>query len=299
MSETVYAVVTDLKGFSPKNCVFMPDPIRVITCPPDHYQEAEESSPFAAGLAGRIDRRLALKQWQDLRDVLVACGMKVEIIPAVAGLSDMVFCSNQAFAGLNPRNERVCLLGSMRNPSRRREVAACEAWFRESGYRVSSLKDKNAVFEGAGDAVWHPGKRLIWGGFGFHSDAAAYDEVARFFSAPVVVLKLVNEKFPHLDSCFCPLTSESVLIYPSAFDSRSLELIFRLFPVIITASEPEAMRQMACNAVVIGGKTVILQRGAGSVARHLIALGLEVVEVDVSEFIKGGGGARSLKMFVY
>ncbi|MDD5657394.1 MAG: hypothetical protein PHF00_09100, partial [Elusimicrobia bacterium] len=174
-----------------------------------------------------------------------------------------------------------------------------EAWFREAGYRLGAIKDRDAAFAGAGDAIWHPGRRLIWGGFGFYSDAAVYDEVARLFSAPVALLKLVNEKLPRLDSCFCPLTAESVLIYPSAFDSRSLELIFRLFPVIITASEPEAMNQMVCNSVVIGGKTVILQRGARNAARHLSALGLEVVEVDVSEFIKGGGGAQSLKLFVY
>ena len=116
---------------------------------------------------------------------------------------------------------------------------------------------------------------------------------------PVALLKLVNERFPRLDTCFCPLTQEAVLIYPSAFDAASLELVFRLFPVVITASEPEAIRQMVCNAVVIAGRTAIMQRGAPHAARHVAAMGLEVVLVDLSEFIKGGGGAHALNVSIY
>ncbi|MEK7993888.1 MAG: hypothetical protein AAB403_08815, partial [Planctomycetota bacterium] len=122
---------------------------------------------------------------------------------------------------------------------------------------------------------------------------------SRIFKAPVILLKLVNEKFYHLDTCFCPLTSESVLIYPSAFDAESLELILKIFPVVLTASETEASRSMACNAAVIDGKTAIVQRGTSAVARHMAGMGLRVVEVDTSEFIKLGGSVYCLKLFFY
>ena len=299
MSDTVYKVVAQLQGFSVKNCVPMPEPSKVLMCPPDHYEARDERNPFSAGHTGRVSPHLARKQWVELHAAFVAAGLEVALVPATAGLADMVFCANQSFAGLTAKLERLCVLGSMRYPSRRREVAAFAGWFREAGYRVAALKDQGLTFEGAGDAVWHPGRRLIWGGCGFRTDAGAYDELARLFATPVVLLKLVNERFPHLDTCFCPLTQEAVLLYPSAFDAASLELIFRLFPVIITASEPEAVRQLACNAVVIGGKTAIMQRGAANAARHVAAMGLDVVPVEVSEFIKGGGGIHALKMFVY
>jgi len=299
MSDTVYKAVAQLKGFSVKNCVAVPEPSKVLMCPPDHYEVRDERNPFSAGQSGRVNPRLAHKQWVELHDALVAAGLEVALVPATAGLADMVFCAHQTFVGLTGKMERLCVLGSMRYSSRRREVAAFDGWFREAGYRVTALKDQGLTFEGAGDALWHPGRRLIWGGCGFRSDAAAYDELARLFATPVVLLKLVNERFPHLDTCFCPLTQEAVLIYPSAFDAASLELIFRLFPVIITASEVEAVRQLACNAAVIGGKTALMQSGASNAARHVAAMGLEVVPVDVSEFIKGGGGVHALKMFVY
>ena len=298
MSDTVYKTAAELKGFSLKNCPTMPEPAKVLMCTPDHYEARDERNPFAVGHAGRVNANLARRQWTDLHDAFIATGLEVALVPGTPGLADMVFCANQTFAGLTARMERLCVRGAMRYPSRRREVAVFEAWFRGAGYRTAALKDQGLTFEGSGDALWHPGRRLIWGGCGFRTDAGAYDELARLFGTPVFLLKLVNEKFPHLDTCFCPLTQEAVLLYPSAFDAASLELIFRLFPVIITASEPEAVRQMACNTVVVG-RTAVMQKGAVNAARHVAAMGLEVSPVDVSEFIKGGCGIHALKMFVY
>jgi N-dimethylarginine dimethylaminohydrolase len=126
-----------------------------------------------------------------------------------------------------------------------------------------------------------------------------YEEVARAFDSPVVLLKLVNERFYHLDTCFCPLTPEAVLIYPSAFDAESLELILKIFPIVLTAGEGEAVRSMACNAAVVDGKTAILQKGAASVSRHMAVMGLKVIEVDTSEYIKSGGSVYCMKMFCY
>ena len=49
-------------------------------------------------------------------------------------------------------------------------------------------------------------------------------------------------------------------------------------------------------AIVKGGRLV---RGAHNTARHLAALGLEVREVDASEFTKNGRGIRDLQLAVY
>jgi len=298
MNRSIYKSIHELKGFSIKGCPAMPAPSRVLMCPPDHFDVLDVKNPYMAGHVGGVDRKLAREQWERVREAFQAAGKPVSLIPPVSGLEDMVFCANQTFVGTTPKGERVCLLGAMRHPSRRREVAAFDAWFREEGYRVVSLKDKDVSFEGAGDAVWHPGKRLIWGGHGFRSQPKAYEDVARVFEAPVILLKLVHERFYHLDTCFCPLTSEAVLIYPSAFDSESLELILKMFPIVLTASETDAAARMACNAAVVDAKRAILHPGS-SAARHMAALGLEVVEVDTSEFLKSGGSVYCMKMMLY
>lgn len=295
----IYRTVNDLKGFSLKNCSSMPDPTGVLMCRPDHFEVREVKNPFMAGQVGTVDLAAARAQWEEVRAAFEAAGKPVSVIEPVPGLEDMVFCANQTFVGVTPQMEKVCLLGQMRHSSRRREVPIFEAWFRERGYRIARLKDPSLMFEGAGDAIWHPGKRLIWGGHGFRSQPEAHDEVARVFETPVVSLKLVNERFYHLDTCFCPLTSEAVLIFPSAFDAASLELILKIFPVVLTANETEAVSRMACNAAVVDGRVAILQKGTSAVARHMQVMGLRTVEVETSEFIKSGGSVYCLKMFLY
>ncbi len=299
MGSSLYRSVQDLKGLSLKASPPMPSPPGVLMCPPEHYQVREIHNPYMAGHVGSVDRELARLQWGQVRAAFEEAGKSVSLIQAVEGLEDMVFCANQTFLGLTPQGERVCFLGQMRHSSRRREVPAFEAYFKEKGYRIARLKNSSLAFEGSGDALWHPGKRLIWGGHGFRTDPEVYEEVARAFEAPVLLLKLVNENFYHLDTCFCPLSPEAVLIYPAAFDGSSLEMILKIFPVVLTAPEGEALRAMACNAAVVDSRVAILQRGASGAARHMHVMGLRVLEVDTSEFIKSGGSVYCLKMFVY
>ena len=93
MSDTVYQTVAQLKGFSVKNCVPVPEPAKVLMCPPDHYEARDERNPFSAGHSDRIDPHLAHKQWLELHDAFVAAGLEISSVPAAAGLAEMVFCA--------------------------------------------------------------------------------------------------------------------------------------------------------------------------------------------------------------
>lgn len=300
MSANLYRDIRDLKGFSLKNCPSMPEPTAALMCPPDHYQVLAVKNPYMSGHLGAVDLPKARRQWDELRAAFESVGCPVETIAPTPGLEDMVFCANQSLAGTRPDGEKVAVISSMRHPSRRKETAAFESWYWARGYRTQKLKlASHQTFEGSGDAVWHPGKRLLWGGHGFRSDPEVFEQVAAAFKTPVIMLKLVNERFYHLDTCFCPLTPESVLIYPSAFDAASLELILKIFPIVVTASESDAVTRMACNASVWRSKVAIVQKGAASSVGHMKALGLEVLEVDTSEFVKSGGSVYCLKQYLF
>jgi N-dimethylarginine dimethylaminohydrolase len=300
MSARIYRSIHDLQGFSLKNCPPMPEPSGVLMCEPIHYQVLAVKNPYMSEHVGAVNPEKALHQWEQVKEAFDAAGCPVSLIEPMPGLEDMVFSANSSLAGTRPDGEKVALLSSMRHASRRREIDGFEAWYKEHGYRVVKLKPGgHATFEGSGDAVWHPGKRLLWGGFGFRSDPELFDQVARAFHAPVILLKLVNERFYHLDTCFCPLTPEAVLIHPAAFDAASLELILKIFPIVVTATENDAVVRMACNAAVVRSKTAILQKGATTVANHMHALGLGVCEVDTSEFIKSGGSVYCLKQYLF
>jgi N-dimethylarginine dimethylaminohydrolase len=299
MNTRLYASAADLKGFSVKNCPPLPAPAAMLMCPPDYYDVSEPRNPFMAVSLGTVNKTLARAQWRAVVDAIEAHGKKVHLIDPVLGLEDMVFAANQTLTGLGGRMEKICLLSQMRHPARRGEVAHFERWFSGRGYRTVRLSDPTLTFEGMGDCLWHPGRRLLWGGYGFRTDSEVYEEVARVFEVPVVILKLVNERFYHLDTCFCPLSPEAVLIYPPAFDPHSLELILKIFPIVLAAEEKEAVEKMACNALVLDSRTALIQAGAVNAARHMRALGLEVVELDTSEFIKSGASVFCLKMPLY
>ena len=300
MSANLYRAIGDLKGFSLKNCPAMAEPSGVLMCPPDHFQVLSVKNPYMRGGVGSVDTAKARRQWEALVAAFESVGCPVEKITPTPDLEDMVFCANQSLAGTRPDGEKVAMISSMRHASRRREVQAFESWYEERGYRVVRLKaGGHETFEGSGDAVWHPGKRLIWGGHGFRTDAAMFEQVAAAFKTPVILLKLVNERFYHLDTCFCPLTPEAVLIYPSAFDAASLELILKIFPIVVTSSEADAVTRMSCNAAVWRSKAAIIQKGAAAAAGHMRALGLDVVEVDTSEFVKSGGSVYCLKQYLF
>jgi N-dimethylarginine dimethylaminohydrolase len=300
LSAKIYKTVHDLKGFSLKNCPPMPEPSGVLMCAPDFYQVLAVKNPYMSGQIGAVDLPRARRQWEQLREAFDAADCPVSLIEPTPGLEDMVFCANQSLAGTRPDGEKVAVLSAMRHPSRRREVDGFEAWYKAHGYRVVKLKPGgHDTFEGSGDAVWHPGRRLLWAGHGFRSDPETFAQVAAAFEAPIIQLKLVNERFYHLDTCFCPLTTESVLIHPAAFDAASLELILKIFPIVVTSTEADASARMACNAAVVRGRTAIIQRGATAVSNHMHALGLGVCEVDTSEFMKSGGSVYCLKQFLF
>jgi N-dimethylarginine dimethylaminohydrolase len=276
----------------------MPAPGSVLMCEPRYYTVTEGRNPYMAASIGKVDRQKALTQWHGVKTAFEELGMPVKTIEPVEGFEDMVFAANQTFTGLNRQMEKICVLGQMRHPARRGEVAHFEKWFRDAGYKIVKLKDETLTFEGTGDCVWHPGKRLLWGGYGFRTDPEIYNEVADAFEAPVVTLKLVHERFYHLDTCFCPLTQDAVLIYPSAFAPESLELILKLFPIVLAADEKEASSKLVCNASIVDS-TAIVQAGAQAAIRQIKAIGLKVRETETGEFLKSGASSFCLKMHLF
>ncbi|MFA6092230.1 MAG: arginine deiminase-related protein [Elusimicrobiota bacterium] len=298
MNTRTYAHVDELKGFSIKNCPSMPQPGSVLMCPPDYYDVSTPLNPYMAESVGKVDKARAREQWGSLRTVFERLGKPVRMLTPAVGLEDMVFVTSQTLLGLTARMEKVCLLGHMRHPSRRGEVAHFDKWFQENGYRTVRFQDPTLTFEGMSDSVWHPGKRLLWGGHGFRTDPEVYELVAGTFESPVILLKLVNERFYHLDTCFCPLGPEAVLIYPPAFSPESLEIILRMFPVVLAADEREAAR-MVCNSAIVDAHTAIVPKGVPNAVLHLKALGMDVLEADVSEFVKSGGSVSCLKMMYF
>ena len=112
----------------------------------------------------------------------------------------------------------------------------------------------------------------------------------------VLPLELVDPRFYHLDTCFCPLAPDLALYYPGAFDEYGRSVLRDRIPDLIEVAIDEAV-SFSCNAVVVG-KTVILNDGAPKLAEMLRDRGFGVRLLGFSEFIKSGGSAKCLTLRV-
>jgi N-dimethylarginine dimethylaminohydrolase len=110
----------------------------------------------------------------------------------------------------------------------------------------------------------------------------------------VTSLHLVDPRFYHLDTCFAPLAGGFVMYFPEAFDAPSLAAIEAAYAPSkrIRVTEQEATA-FACNVINIG-ETVLMHRVATDLPQRLARLGFDVTQLDLSEFLKGGGSAKSL-----
>ncbi len=265
----------------------------VLLCPPDHFDVVDVKNAFMKGQAGKVDRARARAQWDALAATFRGIGLSVEALAPTPGCEDMVFTANPTLTGLNARGKKVAILSQMRHPSRQREVLAHREWFVSHGYDVI---ESPVPFEGGGDATWHPGRRVVWGGFGQRSVAEAYPFVARVFGVEALTLDLATD-FYHLDTCFCPLDGKTVLVHAKAFTRAGLALIKRNFRHVIEASEADARDRFACNAAV-SGKHVVIQRGCAALEEKLRKAGFEIHAVETGEFLKSGGSVYCMKQFL-
>lgn len=280
------------------SCRSMPLPNTVLMCRPDSFDVVDVKNPHMQGKIGTVDSVKAKEQWKALCEVFVSIGVSVELIEPVPGCEDMVFCANQTLVGLDGNGDKLCIKSNMKHPSRQKEVGAFAQWFAGRDFRIKNIP-QNIGFEGSGDAIWHPGRALIWGGSGYRTDDEAYSYISEYFDAPVIVLPLQSERFYHLDTCFCAIDEDTVLIHPASFTSDGVSMIRSVFKNVIECDDFEAGHGMACNACSIGGRHIVIQQGNSKVVSILHNLGYEIYEVDTCEFLKSGGSVFCMKMYVF
>lgn len=260
----------------------------LLMCPPLYYGIEYEINPWMR-TSRQADRDLARRQWDDLFDVLVRkVKATVRLVEPVAGLPDMVFTAN---AGLV--KSRTAVLSNFRFPQRAGEAPLFAQWFRENGYTLVQLPPK-MNFEGEGDALFSGGR--LYAGYQFRSDISSHEAVAEVFHVQTLSFELVDKRFYHLDTCFCPLNAETAMYFPGAFDEYAHRLIEANFPKRIHVEDDEALR-FACNAVVVGD-SVVMNAGCDRLGAKLRAAGFHVHTTDLSEFLKAGGSAKCLTLFV-
>jgi N-dimethylarginine dimethylaminohydrolase len=251
-----------------------------LMCPPEYFTVDYAINPWMHP-DHPVDTGRAIGQWEQLRATFIRLGHTVRTISPVPGLPDMVFAANGACV-----IDGKVLGARFRYPQRAAEGPAYLNWFTGQGYPV--VREPGAVNEGEGDLVF--AGRALLAGHGFRSDPAIGSEAAELFGLPVISLRLVDPRFYHLDTALVVLDADTAAYYPAAFDDASIASLASHFTELIEAKDEDA-EVLGLNAVS-DGHHVVLPAQARGLAAQLAGAGFEPVPVDLSEFLKSGGGPK-------
>lgn len=257
----------------------------ILMCRPEHFGIEYEINPWMH-VAVPVDHDLAVEQWERLHRRYVELGAEVRLAAPVAGLPDMVFSANAAVVW-----RQHAVLSRFHHAERAGEERHWRDALAQLGFDIRELPAELS-FEGAGDALFL-GDHLFQA-WGFRTDRAAHAEVARMLDVESTSVQLVDPRFYHLDTCFCPLDERTALVAPQAFHPASLELIRARVERLIEVP-PDIAAGFACNALTLGD-LVISSSASAALEQPLHEAGFRVEALPVDEFLKSGGGVRCLSL---
>lgn len=262
-----------------------------LMCSPEFYDVGYVINPWMAGNLHRPTRDRAFAQWRALFDALHEFA-DIKLLPARPGSPDMAFVAHAAVV-----HHGVAALSSFAHRERQGEECSLRAWLRQHGFLVWETP-RETFFEGEGDALVDPNLNCVWAAHGPRTSRQSHRHLADAWHAEVRSLKLVDPRFFHLDTCLAPLAGGFLVYFPDAFDSASLGLLEAAYPGSrrIAINEAEAT-QFGCNLVNVGDRILLpalAPIASGGLSERLKSEGFRVTELPLSEFVHGGGAAKSL-----
>ncbi len=269
----------------------MTETIRFLMCATDFYEVDYVINPWMEGNIKKSSFDRAKEQWHKLYKIIKEHAI-VDLVKPEKGWPDMVFTANAGLVlGKN------VIISRFLHKERQGEEPYFKKWFEENGYNVYELP-KDLPFEGAGDALFDREGRWLWAGYGFRSELDSHPYLAKWLDTEVLSLRLIDDRFYHLDTCFCPLSGGYLLYYPEAFDFYSNRLIELRVPEEkrIAIEEADAVN-FACNAVNINS-VVIMNKVSETLQENLTKVGFQVIQTELTEFLKAGGAAKCLTLRV-
>jgi N-dimethylarginine dimethylaminohydrolase len=277
------------------------------------------------GTKRSVDRGAAIEQWKRLRDALRDHGIRVVVMPPDPGAPGLVYPANAGFLPFvdaeKPLFEKTFYLSNL-IATRARERFHYDRVISSQGLRTAAVPE-HLRFEGEADffpvgeryLLTHgsieqqrfvarvgipPWKRI----YGFRTDAKIESFLAPLVAPREVVrIELVLEAHYHGDTALCAFgpRREHLLVWKPALAPESFErLRERIGDALIELSDEDAARY-AANAFtytspasdgVVRESLLFLPAGVSdALLGRIRERGVTPVTVDVSEFLKKGGGS--------
>jgi N-dimethylarginine dimethylaminohydrolase len=289
---------------------------------PAHFSVKGGANPHTRtrwGTRHHVDRERAVAQWHALKATLEDLGARVLIVPPCPAWPGSVYPANAGFqTDLDtdfPLAEKTFYLSNLL-PSRAGEKAIYRRLLEDHGVRLAEF-DERFRFEGEADFfpvgdvylftcgalerqrfvpafAIPPWKRV----YGFRSDARLEPQLATIVAPkPVHRFELVLETHYHGDTALCAFGPhrEFLLAYREALAPGSWPRLVALFgDAVLPLAREDAERYAANSFTFTRERETYLVMPSGVSDRLLdrvCARGVTPITVDVSEFLKKGGGS--------
>jgi N-dimethylarginine dimethylaminohydrolase len=279
---------------------------------PTHFSIVGGANPHTRdryGLRKRVNRALAIRQWQRLHDLLRDHGLRIEAVPPDPTLPGLVYPANAGF-----RIGEDFILSNL-TPTRAAEQPIYHRVVESLGLRCHRIQSR---FEGEADLFpardlyvfthgrirrqrfaprlgWPPWTRI----YGFRSEPVALDEIEAIHPVGRTVLQLLlrDERYYHGDTCLCSFGPDrrALLAYLPALAAHSTEALRHVFgEQLVALADPDA-EIYAANSFHFereGESFLVMPEGiSASLEEAVSAQDTRVLKIDVSEFHKKGGGS--------
>jgi N-dimethylarginine dimethylaminohydrolase len=304
----------------------------VLMGDPEHFSVVGGANPHTRDWLLRrrqVDRTLAIRQWERMRNVIVDLGLRVVVVPPDPAWPGLVYPAN---AGVRlpaewPGQPRAASTGTCARftpshdfvlshliPTRSGELDYYRRAIEPLGLRCHTV---SARFEGEADLFPAGAQMLFTHGeirrqrvvprlgmppwkriYGFRSEPAVLSELEKIRALPPILrLELCDERYYHGDTCLCSFghDREHLLVYlPALMPDARVRVQGRFGDQLIRLSDADAALYAANSFACQVGREPVLVMPAGISSRLQSAVaerGVRVVKVDVSEFMKKGGGS--------
>jgi dimethylargininase len=240
------------------------------------------SSRLAEGLVTHIERQpldlgLAMRQWEAYVAALHDAGWSTIEVAPIESCPDSVFVEDTVVM----YGDRAVITRPGAD-ERKPETEATASLLGELGYDVVSIEAPGTL--DGGDVLKHEG--TVWVGLGGRTNQAGIDQLASYlepYGAHVVAVPV--KKVLHLKSAVTALPDGTVVGYEPLVDDATV------WPEFLPVPE-----ESGSHVVLLGGDQVLMSADAPESQKLFEQRGLDVVAVDISEFIKLEGCVTCLSV---
>jgi len=262
---------------------------KVILCPPDNFTLV----PINVIARGYMDKgekgdlEICRREHAEFAQAYLENGVEVVMLEPRKGFPYQVFARDfgASVAG-------GVVLGRFSAKVRRGEEQDAKAVIASLNYPLLGTVEQGA-FEG-GD-FWMLDESTLAVGSIARSSPEGIEALRRILEPHgyEVVMVRAEEKFLHLDMIFNIVAEKVAVAYIDALPDDFLKRVRSMNYELIELPEEDVFK-LRCNLQALGRGRVLSFENNGAVNQALRSLGLEVIELNLTELLKGGGGPHCM-----